>query len=53
VAGHHARKEELERDALVQLKVLCRDDDAHAPGTENPFDTVLTGEHVARSNGSC
>ena len=40
-------KQELERDRLVELKVMRRDHDAHAALAEHPLDAVLVREDVA------
>ena len=49
-AGHLARdgQQELERDALIELRVARRDDDPHAAGAEHALDLELAGEDLAR-----
>ena len=44
-------QQELERDALVELEVPRRDDDAHAALAEHALDAVLAREHLALCNG--
>ena len=46
------RQEELERDALAELEVHRRDDDAHPAAAEDALDPVLAGEDVARSRSA-
>ena len=47
--GHLARdgEQELERHALIELRVSRRDDDAHAAGAEDALDLELAGEDLA------
>ena len=48
-AGHLARdrQEELERHALIELRVPRGDDDPHPAGAEHALDFELTGEDLA------
>src|SRR5262249_38090218 len=45
------RQEELDRDSLVELDVMRRDDDAHSPGTQYSVHAVLFGEDLAFLDG--
>jgi len=45
-------QEELERDLLIELEMVRRDDDAHATGPEDALDTVLSREDLARTHAS-
>ena len=46
--SHATGQQELERDALLELRVARRDDDAHAARAEHPLDLELAGEDLAR-----
>ena len=50
---HLARvgEQELDRDALVELRVTRRDDDAHAARAEHALDLVLAGEDLPGLHG--
>ncbi len=41
------RQQQLERDALFQLQMSCRNDDAHAAASDDLFNLVLACQHVA------
>ena len=42
---------ELDGDALIELLVASRDDDAHSAGAEHPLDAVLAGKEIALLDG--
>jgi hypothetical protein len=52
-AGDQLGKQKLESHPTVELDVASRDDDAHAPYTEDTLDAVLATEHVALPNTRC
>jgi hypothetical protein len=48
--GETRVEHELERDPLVKLQMSRRDHDSHATDSENPVNSVLPGQNVARLN---
>jgi hypothetical protein len=47
--GHRPRvgEQALDRDALVEVDVARRNDDAHTPGTQHLLDPIFAGENIA------
>jgi hypothetical protein len=46
-AVEHVGQEELDRDLLSELKVVRRDDDAHASLAQDSVDPIFAGELIA------
>jgi hypothetical protein len=48
----HALEQELDCDGLVEFQMMGCHDNAHAPFTDDAFDTVLIGEGLADGDGT-
>jgi hypothetical protein len=48
----YVAQQELDGNSLFEMKVICRDDDAHAPLPDEGVDSILSGHHLANFDGA-